>query len=89
MIQSMFWVLVCRNRDLLARLLPTPQRLTSGSTVRSVLLDVGEVLRAAKLRWVWVKIKPPGDRKFWSLVPFTRFPFKVPIFDPQPDAFSV
>ena len=34
--------------------------------------------------WVWVKIKPAGDHRFWSLVPFTRVPFRVPIFDPQP-----
>ena len=33
---------------------------------------------------LWVKIKPPGDRRFWSLVPFSRVPFWVPIFDPQP-----
>ena len=24
--------------------------------------------------WVWVKIKPPGDRRFWSIFPFTRVP---------------
>ena len=28
--------------------------------------------------WVWLKIKPPGDRRFWSMVPFTRVPFWVP-----------
>ena len=30
------------------------------------------------------QIKPPGDHRFYSLVPFTRVPFWVPIFDPQP-----
>ena len=25
--------------------------------------------------WVWVKIKPPGDRRFWSMFPLTRVPF--------------
>ena len=34
--------------------------------------------------WVWVKIKPPGDPRFSSWVPFTRVPFLVPVFDPQP-----
>ena len=34
--------------------------------------------------WVWVKIKPPGDHRFWSMLPLTRVPFWVPIFDPQP-----
>ena len=34
--------------------------------------------------WVWVKIKTPGHRRFQSLVPFTRVPFRVPVFDPQP-----
>ena len=34
--------------------------------------------------WVWVKIKPPGDHTFWSMLPLTRVPFWVPIFDPQP-----
>ena len=34
--------------------------------------------------WEWVKIKPPGDRRFSSLFPLTRVPFGVPMFDPQP-----
>ena len=34
--------------------------------------------------WLWVKIKPPGDRRFWSIFPFTRVPFWAPIVDPQP-----
>ena len=34
--------------------------------------------------WVWVKIKPPVDRRFFALFPFTRVPFWVPIFDPHP-----
>ena len=34
--------------------------------------------------WVWVKIKPPGDRRLLSLFPFTRVPVGVPIFVPQP-----
>ena len=29
----------------------------------------------------WVKVKPPGDRRFESLFPFTTGPFWVPIFD--------
>ena len=34
--------------------------------------------------WVRVKIKPSGDRRFWSIFPFTRLPFGgYPIFDPQ------
>ena len=32
--------------------------------------------------WVWVKMKPLGDLRFWSLVPFTRVPFCEP--DSQP-----
>ena len=35
-------------------------------------------------KWVWVKIKVPGDRRFWSMFPFTRLTFWVPNFDPQP-----
>ena len=31
--------------------------------------------------WVWVKIKPPGDRRFWFMCPFTRIPFWVHVFD--------
>ena len=34
--------------------------------------------------WVWVKMKPPGDRRFWSMFPLTRVPFWVYIFDPPP-----
>ena len=33
---------------------------------------------------VWVKINPPGDRRFESLIPFARLLIWVPIFDPQP-----
>ena len=33
------------------------------------------------------KIKPPGDRRFWSMFPLTRVPFGVPIFDPQPTSY--
>ena len=36
------------------------------------------------LNSTWVKIKPPGDRRFWSMFPLTRVPFGAPIFDPQP-----
>ena len=32
---------------------------------------------------VRVKIKPPGDLRFWSMFPLTRVPFGVPIFGPQ------
>ena len=39
----------------------------------------------AKSKWVWVKIKPPGDRRFWSMLPLTRVPFWVPILDPLPN----
>ena len=39
--------------------------------------------------WVWVNIKPPEDRRFWSMYLFTRVPFWVPIFDPQPFGFLV
>ena len=31
--------------------------------------------------WVWVKIKAPGDRRFWSMFPLTRVRFWAPIFD--------
>ena len=40
--------------------------------------------------WLWVKTRPPGDCRFWSLVPVPRAPFWafwVPIFDPHPDMF--
>ena len=32
--------------------------------------------------WVWVKVKPPRG-------PFTRVPFWVPIFDPQPHVTEI
>ena len=41
--------------------------------------------KAQKFKWVWVKIKPPGDHRFWSMCPLARVPFGVPIFDPQPN----
>ena len=30
------------------------------------------------------KIEPPENRRLWSLFPFARVPFCVPIFDPHP-----
>ena len=33
---------------------------------------------------IWVNLEPLGHRMFQSLFPFTRVPFGVPIFDPQP-----
>ena len=38
--------------------------------------------------WVWLKIKQEGLRRFWSMFPFTRVPFWVPIFDPQPYVYA-
>ena len=37
---------------------------------------VGWVARS----WVWLKIKEPGLRKFWSLVPFAKVPFRYMFF---------
>ena len=34
--------------------------------------------------WVRVNIKTPRDRRCLSMFPFTRVPFWVPIFEPQP-----
>ena len=39
-----------------------------------------------KINWVWVKIKPPGDRRFWST--YQGKPFWVPILDPPPTGQS-
>ena len=39
--------------------------------------------------WVWVKIKPPGDRRFESLFPFTRASHLGCLFDPQPNNAQV
>ena len=36
-------------------------------------------------KWVWIKIKTPGDRRFWSMFPLARVPLWVRIFDPQPN----
>ena len=30
--------------------------------------------------WGWLKIKPPGDRRFWSMFPLTRVSFGFPVF---------
>ena len=36
------------------------------------------------MKWVWVKIEAPGDRRFSSMFPFARVPcWADPIFDPQ------
>ena len=44
--------------------------------------DIG--FRKLAFIWVGVNMTPPGDRRFWSLFPFTRVPVRVPIFDPRP-----
>ena len=33
--------------------------------------------------WVWVKMKPPADRRFWSMFPLTRVLLWVHSFDPE------
>ena len=53
-------------------------------TASSRLLTSSSTVPSAAPTWVWVKMKPPGDRRFWSMLPLTRVPFGVPIFDPQP-----
>ena len=39
-------------------------------------------------KWVWVKVKPPQNRRFWSMCPLTGVPFGEPIFDPLPNRVS-
>ena len=34
--------------------------------------------RSMSYSWVWVKVKPPADRRFQSMFPLTRVPFWVP-----------
>ena len=36
-------------------------------------------------RWVWLKIKQEGLRRFWSMCPLTRVPLRYRFFEPQPD----
>ena len=39
------------------------------------------------LKWVWLKIKKQGLRRFWSMFPLTRVPFWYWLFEPQPNRF--
>ena len=39
---------------------------------------------AVSQKWVWLKIKQEGLRRFWSMFPLTRVPFWHRIFEPQP-----
>ena len=40
------------------------------------------------VKWVWVKIQPPANRRFYPLVPFTRAShFGVPYFWPTAKCF--
>ena len=34
--------------------------------------------------WVWLKIKEEGLRRFWSMFPLTRVPFRYRFFEPPP-----
>ena len=49
---------------------------------------VGPLWVSQVSNWAWVKIKPPKNRRFESIFPFTdRVPFwGYPIFAPPPDA---
>ena len=64
----------------------TPQRLKNAvaEVVKPDIPFSSSILRY--ISWVWVKIKPTGDRRFWSMFPLARVPFWVPMFDPQPFA---
>ena len=61
---------------------------TSLPTLHLVAVEMdGPLWMLCPRNWVWVKIKPTFmDRRFWSMFPFTRIPFWVHIFDPQPNA---
>ena len=36
-------------------------------------------------KWVWLKIKPEGLRRFWSMFPLARVPFWYRLLEPQPN----
>ena len=49
---------------------------------------VAEVNFEAKIdKWVWLKIKQEGLRRFWSMFPLTRVAFWYRFFEPQPNRF--
>ena len=50
--------------------------------------DSYRLIGLVALKWVWVKNETPGtagDHRFLSMLPLTRVPFRVPVFDPQPN----
>ena len=80
----------CGFRRVLARCGPRlalslPETCEASAGAQPVFLRRAVGPLNQKVKWVWVKIKPPGDRRFWSRFPFTRVPFEVPIFDPHPN----
>ena len=55
------------------------QIMSDGGRKNSVVFDLCFLVAqqpkgTRRSKWVWVKIKRPGDRRFWSLVPSTRAP---------------
>ena len=38
----------------------------------------------ARAKWVWLKIKQQGLRRFWAMFPLIRVPFWYRFFEPQP-----
>ena len=62
----------------------TPQVVRFSFLFSLVIFPLDRVASRTAYIWVRVKMKPPGDRRFLSLVPFTRVPFWLRIFEPSP-----
>ena len=39
-------------------------------------------------KWVWLKVKQEGLRRFWPMFPLTSNPFLYRFFEPQPNGFG-
>ena len=62
----------------------TEESSSLGSKLGGLFLVAGTSRERWEAIWVLVKIKPPGDRRFWSTFLFTWVPCWAPIFDPPP-----
>ena len=51
---------------------PTPTERPTSTPLSFDGRDWGVPKRADVAMWAWVKSKPPGNRRFWSLVPFCQ-----------------
>ena len=66
-----------------------PHRLQRHRIYQGRSAYIGAVRNVGNPIWVWVKMRPPGERRCWSMFSFTGVPIWVRTFDPRPFVMEV